>query len=134
MKKLKILALIICLIMLSSSIPAFAADEYEEPTESVFVDNVELLLPESMPESVREHLLSDVYGGEYSSQMMARGILCTLFGHDIINGRITVITHYARQTGAAKCYREYRDTQSCSRCDYYWYSGLYGGAYIVCCP
>lgn len=134
MKKFRILALVLCLIMMTSVVPAFAVEDVEEPSESVVVGNVEISFPSSFPEVGKERILSDIYGGEYNSVMMARGIMCTLFGHDVIKGKIIVTTHYARLTGAAHCYQEYRDTERCSRCDYYWYSELRGGTYVICCP
>lgn len=127
MKKTRIFALImaIALILSSAQIFAFAetATEAEEKEITVIFDS------EVSPE-IQERIIAH-FNGEELPVAQARGITCTLFGHNLETGATTTITHKARTT-APRCLQEKYNYEICSRCDYAEYT-LISSTYIYCC-
>lgn len=127
MKKTRIFALImaITLILSSAQIFAFAetATEAEEKEITVIFDS------EVSPE-IQERIIAH-FNGEELPVAQARGITCTLFGHNLETGATTTITHKARTT-APRCLQETVSYEICSRCDYAEYTTL-SSVYIYCC-
>ena len=127
MKKSRIIALImaIALILTSAQIFAFAetAEEAEHAEITVIFDS------EVSPE-IEERIIAHFHGEELPVAG-ARGLTCTLFGHDLETGTTTTITHKARTT-APRCLEETYNHEICTRCDYAEYT-LLDEAYIYCC-
>ena len=67
-----------------------------------------------------------------NTAMQTYGLWCTLFGHELIESKVGVITHKVR-TYAPRCKEELYDVTICERCDYQTQM-LSGTSYINCCP
>ena len=60
------------------------------------------------------------------------GLMCTLFGHELTESKVGVITHKVF-TYAPRCKREIYNVTICERCDYQTQT-LSGTSYLDCCP
>ena len=131
MKKIYTTAIvIICLIMTMNIVSADSRQEirieYADEDITVVFDGVSSD-DEVLCQKIADHL---VYGdNDNEVEPMS---LCWLFGHDITNSSVTVITHKAR-THSPRCLEEVYDVQTCSKCDYYKEERI-AAVYIVCHP
>ena len=121
----KIISFLLCAIMaVTCSFSVLAAetpDTYEEKEIVEFIYEEEIS-PE-LKAKIEAHLL-----GESKN---SRGILCTIFGHDLVTTATTKITHKARTT-APRCLEETYRVETCEDCDYV-KSTLIASSYINCC-
>lgn len=127
MKKSRIIALIMAIALILSSAQIFAFAETTEETEQA--ESTVVFYSEVSPE-VKERVIAH-FNGEELSVAQARGLTCTLFGHDLETGTAAEITHKARTT-APRCLKETVSYEICSRCDYAEYTTL-NSEYIYCC-
>ncbi len=66
------------------------------------------------------------------SDAQTYGLWCTLFGHELKESTVGVITHKV-DTYAPRCKREIYDVTICEKCDYQTQT-LSSVSYINCCP
>ena len=91
------------------------------------VEFVDSCFTAEQQETVAQRLL---LGSEEEAQ--AYGLGCMLFGHDLKESVVSVITHKVR-TYAPRCRCEYYDVTICEDCDYQTQTKT-GSSYILCCP
>lgn len=127
MKKTRIFALIMAIALILTSAQIFAFAETAEEAEHA--ESTVIFYSEVSPE-VEERIIAH-FNGEELSVAQARGITCTLFGHNLETGTAAEITHKARTT-APRCLQETVSYEICSRCDYAEYTTL-SSEYIYCC-
>ena len=122
---MKIISIFICSVLLLSFVfsPASALETTHEETyvEFIFEDDIS----EEIKAKIEAHLL-----GEHEN-LNSRGILCNIFGHDLVSSNTTQITHKAKST-APRCLKEVYKVEVCEDCDYT-KSTLISSSYINCC-
>lgn len=130
MKLKKIVSLITALVLIfSASQLSVFANEQEDA--AVVTDNgITLVFHDEVSEETKEKIIAH-FAGETSSNIQARGITCTLLGHNLETGATSAITHKAKAT-APRCLKETFEYEICTRCDYSEYT-LIGSEYIYCC-
>ena len=111
--------------MCTCSISALAKNEASNPSEEN--NTVEFVYEEKISEELKVKIEKHLSGESINS----RGILCTIFGHDLITTNTTKITHKAK-TSAPRCLEEVYKVEACEDCDYV-NSTLVSSRYIYCC-
>lgn len=111
-------ALLICTVCAST---AFATDGVEETIEFVY--------EEEISDELKARVEHAILHGD--SNGITRGILCTIFGHDLITTTTDKITHKAYST-QPRCLRETYEVETCEDCDYS-KSTLINSEQIFCC-
>lgn len=76
--------------------------------------------------------LAGLFPMEPISGESPHNIICTIFGHDLKSGTVSV-THHKAAIHDPRCKKDYYDVTACTRCDYSEEVFL-GGYYISCCP
>ncbi len=127
MKKSRIIALIMAIALILSSAQIFAFAETAEETEHT---EITVVFDSEVSPEIEERIIAHFHGEELPVAG-ARGLTCTLFGHDLETGATSTITHKARAT-APRCLQEKYSYEICSRCDYADYT-LISSTYIYCC-
>lgn len=117
-------ALALIIAICSFSTIAFAENNVETS------ENITIEFHNEISDEAREKVVAHFHG-EDVSVINARGLTCTLFGHNLETGTTSVVTHKVSST-APRCLRETFDYEICSRCDYSEYT-LIGSEYIYCC-
>lgn len=132
MKLTKIICVILAITFALSAlqIAAFAADDGKKAYCAHCVGEAEVIICDDVsPETAAK--IKAHFSGIGSEQQAAKGILCTLFGHNLDTGVAKTITHKVRAT-SPRCLEETYEYQVCTRCDFS-DSILIGSRYIVCC-
>lgn len=122
----KIISILLCAVLLCSlSFSTVYATEVESENEEAFVEFIhEEGISEELKAKIENHLLG-------KPSVESRGILCTIFGHDLVSTITTQITHKASAT-APRCLEETYEVKTCEDCDYV-NSTLISRGYIYCC-
>ena len=125
----KIISFLLCAIIACTF--SLSATAKENSVENTFEEKevIEFIHEEGISEELKakiEHAI--LYG---NSNDNARGILCTIFGHDLIETQSTTITHKAR-TNTPRCLEKIYEIKTCEDCDYT-ESTLIQSRYIYCC-
>ena len=119
----KIISILICSVLLLSlsfsTVSAAETTSEETHVEFIFEDE----LSEELKAKIEAHFLGN--------SVNSRGILCTIFGHDLVSTSATQITHKVK-TSAPRCLQEIYKVEACEDCDYV-KSTLISSAYIYCC-
>lgn len=85
----------------------------------------------TLTEEQQQAIAESLVNGE-NCEAHTYGLVCTLFGHDIEESTVSVITHKVKTT-SPRCKRQMYQVTICNRCDYQTQE-LSGTSYIVCCP
>ena len=116
MKKIKkIIALLLTMV--------FASASTVNATNNTYVyqeNNIEITITHSgLSEEKLFHITQLLISGEIASEAQPYGLMCTLFGHKLVTGETSVITHMVYET-YPHCEREYYSTTVCERnnCNY----------------
>lgn len=121
----RIIGILICSVLLSSlsfsSVSASETTSEETYIEFIYEDD----LSDEPKAKIEAHLLGE------STNPNARGILCSIFGHDLVTSITTQITHKAKAT-APRCLKEKYEVETCEDCDYVNHT-LISSEYIYCC-
>lgn len=100
---------------------------YQTDDTEYTVEFIETTLSVEQQEQVAYRL---VYAEDSGAQTY--GLMCTLFGHELTESKVGVITHKV-YTYAPRCKREIYNVTICENCDYQTQT-LYSTSYIDCCP
>ncbi len=100
---------------------------YQKDDTTYTVEFIDTTFTAEQQEQVAHNL---VYVEEPNAQTY--GLMCTLFGHKLVESTVGVITHKVK-TYAPRCKREIYDVTVCERCDYQTQT-LSTTSYILCCP
>lgn len=122
-----LLALLSATMVLASAAELNKQYTYQSEDREYTVEFLDDALTAEQQESVAYNL---VYGAETSSQPY--GLYCILFGHELKESTVGVITHKVR-TYVPRCKREIYDVTICEKCDYQTQT-LSTTSYIDCCP
>lgn len=129
-KTIRILICLLCLLTIATlSVSAIEAQnrfEYQIDETEYTVEFVDGELSAEMQERVAKRI---VYGNDSSAQTY--GLSCILFGHDLKESKVSVVTHKVYKY-APRCKQEIYDVTICEKCDYQTQT-LYGTTYIDCC-
>lgn len=130
-KYTRILAYILVLLTLTTVWAAATESNqqytYKKDDTEYTVEFIETTLTAEQQEQVAYRL---VYVEEQTAQTY--GLMCTLFGHDLTESKVGVITHKVK-TYAPRCKREIYNVTVCERCDYQTQT-LSTTSYLDCCP
>lgn len=131
MKKITSVFMVLMLFVLSATLITSAS---ENPTVVITTDDAEYTvefenttLSDEQKQAIAEKLIN-----YEEDSVQTYGLMCTLFGHDIEESTVSVITHKVR-TSSPRCKREMYQVTICNRCDYQ-EQELTTTSYIVCCP
>lgn len=127
MKKTRMLALITAIALILSAAQIFA---FADTTTEAEATEITVTFDSEVSPEIQERVIAH-FNGEELPVAQARGLICTLFGHDLETGATTTVTHKARTT-APRCLQEKYSYEICSRCDYAEYT-LISSTYIYCC-
>ena len=121
----KFTCILLCLILFFSfsfsTVSASEATSKDEHIEFIFEEN----LSDDLKAKIEAHLLGE------PTNSNTRGILCTIFGHDLVTATTTKITHKVN-SNAPRCLKETFKVEACEDCDYTT-STLMNSTYINCC-
>ncbi|MBQ2846710.1 MAG: hypothetical protein IJE74_00440 [Clostridia bacterium] len=130
MRLKKAMSFILALVFMFSALQIFSfAEESEACTHNG--GEITVIVPDSASEEAEAKIHAHFCGECNEAAADARGLTCTLFGHDIESGSSKTITHKVRTT-SPRCLQETYTYEICSRCDYESYA-LISSSYIVCC-
>ena len=114
MKMKRILSLLLAVSMLFSlSVMGFSVDSEEIVRD---VNGVTFVFEPGTSEEIQERLI-DIYFNGDNPEPKTRGLLCTLFGHNITTTQHTGYSHY-KYADAPHCEAHVYSVELCSRCDY----------------
>lgn len=123
----KIISFLLCAIIASTcSLSALATEEVQTCSEETEI--IEFIYEEEISDELKERIENHLLNGENRE---SRGILCTIFGHDLITSNTTQITHKVNAS-APRCLEEKYKVETCEDCDYV-NSTLTSSRYIYCC-
>lgn len=122
--------IILFIMVFVFAIGSFQTLAFAEPNNVEENRNITIEFHNEISDEAREKVVAHFHG-EDENTISARGLTCTLFGHDLETGTTSVVTHKVR-TSTPRCLRETYDYEICSRCDYSEYT-LIGSVYIYCC-
>lgn len=103
-----------------------ATEEVQTCSEETEI--IEFIYEEEISDELKERIENHLLNGENRE---SRGILCTIFGHDLITTNTTQITHKAKAS-VPRCLKETYKVETCEDCDYM-KSTLVASQYIYCC-
>lgn len=131
MKKILSVFLALTLFALSATLLTSAT---EIPIVVITTDDAEYTVEfenTNLSEEQREAIAHNLVFGE-DDTVQTYGLMCTLFGHNTEENKVSVITHKVKTT-SPRCKRETYNVTICTRCDYQ-EQELTSTSYIVCCP
>lgn len=132
MKKFTRIAIFVFMILSVATMGASAVENNKQYTYEVgdtvyTVEFEDSTLDEEQQKAVAQRLIGNVNG-----ECQTYGLGCILFGHDLKESVVSVITHKVR-TYAPRCKREIYDVTICQDCDYQTQT-LSTTGYTDCCP
>lgn len=131
MKIKKTLCLVFALVFAFSAFQIFSFAD-DSAACSHCSGEMTVIIPDSASAEAEKKILAHFCEScDSALAAQARGITCTLFGHDLESGTTYTITHKVNST-SPRCLREYYSYEICNRCDYESYI-LKNSQYIVCC-
>ena len=131
MKKIVSVFMALILCVLSAALITSAT---EIPIVVITTDDAEYTVEfenTNLSEEQREAIAHNLVFGE-DDTVQTYGLMCTLFGHNTEENKVSVITHKVKTT-SPRCKRESYLVTICTRCDYQ-EQELTSTSYIVCCP
>ena len=126
----KIISILISSVLLFS-LSFSTASASEAITENTSAENatVEFIFDEGLSEELKAKIEAHLLGESKNSN--SRGILCDIFGHDLVATNTIQVTHKVRAT-SPRCLEDVYKVEACEDCDYV-KSTLISSDYIYCC-
>ncbi len=123
----RIVSFLISILIIMSFACLFAG---ANETTYVVDDRYTVIFEDTVPADKQEVIAHALICG--NDEIQTYGLGCTLFGHDYVYTRATVIDHKIFPT-APRCVEYLYDVTYCEDCDYT-ESTLIDSTYIYCCP
>lgn len=129
-KKISFL-LSILIIMTSLTVFASAVSETEVYTYEIGDTEYTVYFQDSaLSDEKQKAVAAKLVGVEYS-EAVPTNILCDIFGHDLVESQVDVVTHKVSST-APRCRQDTYNVKACEDCDYSEQT-LIATTYIFCC-
>lgn len=130
----RILSIIMCFVLLMAAASVVSASgetgvyEYE-------INNVEYTVEfednDISPDKMQ--VIAETLVGLRDGSVQTYGLMCTLFGHDLVTKAVYVTEHKVRAS-IPRCLRHTYHVTYCEDCDYTKEQVLISSAYVDCCP
>lgn len=129
----KIICILICLLMVMSSVCVIASATSNNVVEYIKDDTKYTVeFEDSTVSEEKKVVIANALIGTDEAEIMTANIWCDLFGHDYKYTTASVVQHKAK-IYAPRCKKQSYDVTYCEDCDYTEQT-LKSVVYIECCP
>lgn len=130
----RIISALLCIaLLMTAGFAVSAVDDNEAYNYEINGEEYTVTFVNDSLSADTKQIIAESLVGLRDGSVQTYGLGCTLFGHDYITERVTVIHHRVR-TIVPRCDELIYDVTICEDCDYIKEQRLVGTYNIYCCP